>query len=119
MNRKINPMGFLSLISLISLLGLYTGNIGWYGFLGFLYYLRYFWIIPDEGFWNNIMKSATLAFFIELIVLFPSLLISLNIFDGEEYILFSFGFAFCIGIIVFTIFLTYLEWKETKGIIND
>lgn len=62
MKRKINPVGFLASISIISLLGIITKNQGWFGFLGFLYYLRYFWVVPDEGFFVNIKKSATIAF---------------------------------------------------------
>ena len=63
MKRKLNPVGFLSCISIIALMGFITNNRGWFGFLGFLYYFRYFWIIPDESFRNNIKKSATVAFF--------------------------------------------------------
>ena len=63
MKRKLNPVGFLSCISIISLMGVITNNRGWFGFLGFLYYFRYFWIIPDESFRDNIKKSATVAFF--------------------------------------------------------
>ncbi len=37
--------------------------------MGFLFYLRYFWGIPDESFWKNIEKSATIAFLVQLFAL--------------------------------------------------
>ena len=68
--KKINYLGMLSLLSLIAILGWKTGNTGLYGFFGFAYYIRYFWIIPDELFQQNVQKSATFAFFAEMIFLF-------------------------------------------------
>lgn len=59
MRKKFNYLGLLSLLSLVSLLGRITENTGLYGFLGFIYFIRYFWIIPDEFFRQNVQKSAT------------------------------------------------------------
>ena len=64
--KKINYLGMLSLLSLIAILGWKTGNTGLYGFFGFAYYIRYFWIIPDELFQQNVQKSATFAFYVYL-----------------------------------------------------
>ena len=67
--KKMNYLGLLSLLSLIAILGWKTGNTGLYGFFGFAYYIRYFWVIPDELFQQNVRKSTTFAFFAEMISL--------------------------------------------------
>ena len=69
--KKINYLGFLSLLALIAILGWCTENTGLYGFLGFAYYIRYFWVIPDEFFRLNVQKAATFAFMSEMISLVP------------------------------------------------
>ena len=71
MRKKFNYLGLLSLLSLVSLLGRITENTGLYGFLGFIYFIRYFWIIPDEFFRQNVQKSATFAFMAEMIAFVP------------------------------------------------
>ena len=95
---KINCLGFLSLLSLIALLGWSTGNEGLYGFFGFAYYLRYFWVLPDELFRQNLQKAATCAFLTELLALVPFMFLS-----------------FAAAILVFTIALLVLEWREQRG----
>ena len=67
MRKKFNYLGLLSLLSLVSLLGRITENTGLYGFLGFIYFIRYFWIIPDEFFRQNVQKSATSVSYTHLI----------------------------------------------------
>ncbi len=119
MKRKLNPVGFLSCISIIALMGFITNNRGWFGFLGFLYYFRYFWIIPDESFRNNIEKSATVAFFAQLFSLAPLLFLTKFLIRHENFVPISFGISFCVGILFFTLTIVVLEWRESKGISND
>lgn len=119
MKRKLNPVGFLSGISVIALLGIITNNHGWFGFLGFLYYCRYFWIIPDESFWNNIEKSATVAFFAQLFSLAPLLFLTKFLIRYENFVPISFGISFGLGILFFTLTIAVFEWRESKGIGND
>ena len=118
MKRKINFLGFLSLVSTVALLGIVTEEKGWYGFLGFLYYLRYFWIIPDESFKEYVKNSASLAFFVQVFSM-VLLLTVLGLLKYENYIQFAFGIAFSFGVFVFTISIVVAEWKETQGISND
>lgn len=118
MKRKINFLGFLSLVSTVALLGIVTEEKGWYGFLGFLYYLGYFWIIPDESFKEYVKNSSTLAFFIQVFSLIPTLTI-LGLLKYENYIQVAFGIAFCLGVFVFSISIALAEWRETQGILND
>lgn len=110
--KKINPVGFLSILATISILGIVTQNSGWYGFLGFLYYIKYFYVIPDENFWENIKKSSTLAFLVEMICLPIFLFFMYFTLDSQTYIQSAFGACFAISILVFTVYLTVLEWKE-------
>lgn len=118
MKQKANYLGFLALLSLIAILGLLTDNKGWFGFLGFLYYIRYFWVIADEGFIMYVKNAATKAFFVQLISLLPLLLV-LGLKNYYNYIETSFGISFAIGIFVFTISITYSEYKELQGLSND
>ena len=61
--KKMNYLGLLSLLSLIAILGWQTGNTGLYGFFGFAYYIRYFWVIPDELFQENVRKPFAIRVF--------------------------------------------------------
>ncbi len=113
--QKINCLGFLSLLSLIALLGWSTGNEGLYGFFGFAYYLRYFWVLPDELFRQNLQKAATCAFLTELLALVPFMFLCTAFSDGWRAVPAAFGLSFAAAILVFTIALLVLEWREQRG----
>ncbi len=113
--KRINYLGLLSLLSLIAVLGWKTGNTGLYGFFGFSYYIRYFWVIPDELFQQNVRKSATFAFFAEMISLVPFMFICASLYVISSAIPMAFGLSFAIAILVFTVALMIQEWKERKG----
>ncbi len=113
--KKINYLGLLSLLSLIAVLGWKTEETGLYGFLGFLYYARYFWVIPDELFLSNVKKTATLAFFTEMMTLILFMFVCTNFYNASQAIPMSFGLSFAVSIIVFSITLVVYEWKERKG----
>lgn len=119
MKHKLNPIGFLAFLALISLLGVTTGNKAWYCFLGFLSFLRYFWVIADEGFWNNIKQASTAAFMVQLFALLPTLWFSSFFVKGQNYIPVAFCTSFAIGNLAFSGILTYLEWKESVETCND
>lgn len=119
MKRKINYLGFLSLLTLIAILGWTTKNSGLYGFFGFAYYLRYFWVIPDEFFQLNVQKSATLAFMSEMISLVPFMFICYHIYGAAKAIPTAFGLSFAVAIFAFTIAIIVLEARERKGAEND
>lgn len=117
--KKINYLGFLSLLSLIAVLGWKTGNTGLYGFLGFAYYLRYFFVIPDELFQQNVQKSATFAFLSEMIFLVPSMFVCSSLYHISDAVPMAFGLSFAVSILSFTCVLFSLEWKEQRGAGND
>ena len=117
--KKINYLGFLSLLALIAILGWCTENTGLYGFLEFAYYIRYFWVIPDEFFRLNVQKAATFAFMSEMISLVPFMFVCSYVYDGTKAVPMSFGLSFAVTIFAFTLALIILEWKERKGADND
>ena len=79
MKCRINILGFLSLLALIAVLGWQTDNTGLYGFFGFAYYIRYFWVMPDEFFRQNMQKAASCAFMSQMISLVPFMLSLIHI----------------------------------------
>ena len=117
--KKINYLGFLSLLALIAILGWCTENTGLYGFLGFAYYIRYFWVIPDEFFRLNVQKAATFAFMSEMILLVPLMFVCTFIYGAAKAVPISFALSFAVTVLAFTIALIFLEWKERKGAEND
>ena len=119
MRKKFNYLGLLSLLSLVSLLGRITENTGLYGFLGFIYFIRYFWIIPDEFFRQNVQKSATFAFMAEMIAFVPFMFICAYIYDGSKAVATAFALCFAVVIIAFTLSLAVHEWREQRGALND
>ena len=119
MTWRINYLGFLSLLALLAVLGFLTDNKGFYGFLGFLAYLRYFWVKPDELFLLNVQRSATAAFLLEMVALVPLIfyfVLSSNYANGLAA---AFGGSFIVAVVVFSLLLTFLEFKEMNGAAND
>ena len=119
MNWKINYLGFLSLLALLAVLGFLTENKGFYGFLGFLAYLRYFWVKPDELFLLNVQKSATAAFLLEMVALVPLIFYCVLSSNSASGLAMAFGCSFAIAVVVFSLLLTFLEFKEMNGAAND
>lgn len=112
--KKRNALGWMGFVSLLAILGFLTENKGYFGFLGFVYYFRYFKVVADELFLENIQKSATIAFFCGLIA--TLLLIPIKIFIATELgseVVFAAGFV--VSLLIFTMQLTYREYKEQSG----
>lgn len=119
MNRKVNCLGFLSLLALIAILGWKTDHPGLYGFFGFAYYLRYFWVIPDELFLHNFRTAASLSFMAEMILLVPFMFACTLAYGAVKAVPAAFGFSFAAAVFVFTAALLVLEWKERRGAAYD
>ncbi len=111
---KFNKLGLLSLLALIGVLGLIVDR-PLSGLFSFAYYIRYFFIIPDEMFIQNVRSSASIGFFsgmtvlgiaVTLHTLFPAL------FTGSivlaSYIVTS--------VVSFTFALLIFELKEQRGV---
>ena len=119
MTWRINYLGFLSFLALLAVLGFFTDNKGFYGFLGFLVYLRYFWVNPDELFLLNVQKSATAAFLAEMVALVPLIFWFVLSSNSANGLAMAFGASFAVAVVVFSLLLTFLEFKEMSGAAND
>lgn len=117
--HRINYLGFLSLLSLIALLSWRAGNTGLLGFFGFAYYLRYFFVLPDEAFRENLQRAATLAFLSEMLSLVPLMGLCVWLYGGGRAVPAAFGLSFAVAILVFTVALQLLEWRERRGAADD
>ena len=117
--RPVNALAFLSLLALLAPLGYLTGEIGFYGFLGFLYYIRYFTVLPDEFFRQNVRKAATAAWISEMVLLVPLTYVCYGLYGPARALPTGFGLSFAAAIFVFTIALMIYESRETQGAIDD
>lgn len=113
--RRFNPLGLLALLSVIAVLGFLTDNKGWFGFFGFFYYIRYFWVLPDEFFLENVRKTATLSFFASLLSLILYVFLFCAFYDPARAAAMAFGLSFATSVIVFSLALALCEWREQRG----
>lgn len=117
--RPVNYLGFLSLVALLAPMGHLTGEIGFYGFLGFLYYVRYFTVLPDEFFRENVRRAAMAAWLSEMVLLAPLTYLSFFFSDAARALPMGFGLSFAAAIFVFTIALMVYEYREARGAADD
>ncbi|MCI8417267.1 MAG: DUF3796 domain-containing protein [Lachnospiraceae bacterium] len=113
--KRVNYLGFLSVLSLIGLLGFQNQSSGLYGFFGFLYFVRYFRVLPDELFLQNVRKSATCAFLGEMISLVPFMFLGTAVSSISAAIPMAFASSFVVAVLCFAFSLILLEWREQKG----
>lgn len=109
-----NKLGYFGFLGLIGVIGFFADNPGLYGFFGFFGYFVYFSVIPDELFKLNVQSAATPAFFIGIVISAVMLALS-TLLDDKSLIFLGFALNFVISIIVFTVILTYRDYKERKG----
>ena len=110
-----NKLGLFSILALLGFLGFWTENKGFFGFFGFAAYLSYFNVLPDELFWQNVQKAATTAFFIQMLSLLPICLgATLLGIRGSQIAGVAFASSFSIGVIIFTLYLIWMEWRVTR-----
>ncbi len=111
---KVNKLAFLSILTLLGILGMATEHKSLLGFFGFAYYIRYFFVIPDEMFQQNVRRAASIGFFsgvwstgiaVAIRFLFPAVLAS-NVALAACYV---------VSMFCFTIVLLVLEIKEQQG----
>lgn len=113
--KKVNFLGFLSLLALIALLGWKNEQTGLYGFFGFVYFIRYFWVIPDELFMMNVRKAATTAFMAGMVALVPVMFAASFLYGVSAAIPMAFAVSFVAAVLLFSLSLAVLEWKEQRG----
>ncbi|MCC0639397.1 MULTISPECIES: DUF3796 domain-containing protein [unclassified Clostridioides] len=114
--KELNKLGFLGFLGFLGLIGiLYNGEIHTISFCAFFVFFRYFNIMPDELFKENLRKAATPAFFLTLTSLSASMVISI-ISDKTSNIENGLGISFSIAMISFIGIFAYLQHKEGKGL---
>ena len=109
-----NRLGYLGLLGLCGVLGFAAHNYAYFGFFGFLYFFRYFAVIPDELFKENVKQAATPAFFVGMVIYV--LTAGLSVFHISTLIFTTglvLGFAF--PFLIFTIILVHSELRESLG----
>lgn len=110
--RRINYMGFLSLLALVPVIGWKTGNHGLWAFFSYLYYLKYFWVIPDEMFIQQVRKASVIACLAGIISLVPLMILGSFCFQGRDAVAIPFGMCFGVIVLLFGISFAILEARE-------
>lgn len=117
-NNKLGYFGFLGLLGLIGL----SGNHSFFGFFGFFAYLRYFTVIPDELFRENVRKAATPSFFTGITV--AALAATVISFmknasiPAENILALSLALSFALPVFVFTVYC--YTWNFVKAaVVHD
>lgn len=109
-----NKLGYLGFLGLLGFVGLFAHNYVYCALFVFLYFLRFFWVIPDELFQENIRKAATPAFFLSMIIYaFTAALTAFHVSTFVYIIGLVLGFA--LPFVLFAILLTVFEYKENAG----
>ena len=89
---------------------------GYFGFFGFAYYIRYFFVLPDELFQLSVRRAATLGFFTQVILLVPLSYGGYWMLGEDNVLRLALGLSFAAGIIVFSIYLTVMELRESAAL---
>ncbi|MCF8226317.1 MAG: DUF3796 domain-containing protein [Bacteroidales bacterium] len=120
--RGFNRLGLLGFLGFLFLLWPVTGEWGFIFTVGYFTFFKYWRIIPDECFRDNVKSSASTGFFVTQ-VLFAATLISwavfCRIFDliKDFYILYwGIISSIALGFMVFSFKLSALEKREKKDI---
>ncbi len=109
-----NKLGFLGFLGLLGILGFFSENKTYFCFFGFLVYFRYFAVIPDELFKENVQKAATPAFFIGVVIY--TLTGALTFFPISTAVYVScLVLGFVASFLLFTGIFVYYEIKEKTG----
>ena len=106
-----NKLGYIGFLGLLGTVGFFAHNNVYFALFAFLYYLRYFWVIPDELFKENVRMAASPSFFTSLVLYVIT--VALTAFRVSTLI-FVIGLVtgFVVPLILFTILLVSFEVKE-------
>ncbi len=109
-----NKLGLLGLLGLLGILGIVTDNRYFLGFFAFLVFVRYFFVIPDELFMQNVRRAATPAFFTCIGAQAVTLLVTAFTKDDDQLIT-GLALSFSISMMLFIILLVIAEFKEQRN----
>jgi hypothetical protein len=109
-----NKLGFLRLLGLLGILGIITDNRYFLCSFAFLVFLRYFFVIPDELFMQNVRRAATPAFFTCIGV--QAVTLSVTAFTkSNEQLITGFALSFSVSMMLFIILLVIAEFQEQRN----
>jgi hypothetical protein len=109
-----NKLGLLGLLGLLGVVGFFNPNKVYFAFFAFLYFGRYFFVIPDELFNENVKRAATPAFFTGMVIY--TLIAALTAFSiSIKFYVTGLVLGFALSFLVFTAIFTYFEMKESRG----
>lgn len=109
-----NKLGFLGFLGLLGIVGIITEYRSFLSFFAFLVYFRYFNVIPDKLFKDNVRKAVVPGFFINIVVMSIAVVLTV-IFQDEKIIFRCFIINYIVSIFIFTILLTFYEFKESRS----
>lgn len=109
-----NRLGYVGLLGLLGITGFFADNYAYFALFAFLYFIRYFWVLPDELFCENVRRAATPSFFTSLTLY--ALTVALTAFHPGT-LLFVIGLvaSAAVPFVLFALLLTIFEWRETHG----
>lgn len=108
-----NKLGYVGLLGLLGIVGFFAHNAVYFALFAFLYYLRYFWVIPDELFKENVRKAASPSFFTSLVLYTAT--VALTAFHiSTLFFVIGLVAGFVVPFILFTLLLTSFELKEGR-----
>jgi quinol-cytochrome oxidoreductase complex cytochrome b subunit len=109
-----NRLGLLGLLGFLGILGIVTDNRFFLAFFAFLVFFRYFFVIPDELFKQNVQRAATPAFFTGIGV--QAITIAVTAFTKDTQQLISgLSLSFSVAMMLFIILLVVAEFKELRN----
>jgi hypothetical protein len=109
-----NKLGLLGLLGFLGILGFVTDNRYLLAFFGFLVFFRYFFVIPDELFKQNVQRAATPAFFTGVGVQAITIIVTAFTKDVPQLVT-GLSLSFSISIALFIILLVITEFKELRS----
>lgn len=109
-----NPLGYLGIFGFVGIIGIITEYRLFLAFLSFFVFVRYFFVIPDELFRENVRRAATPAFFTGTAVQAAS--VAVSAFTKDESLLTAgLALSFSISMFVFIILHVIAEFKEQRS----
>lgn len=109
-----NPLGLMGFLGFLGILSFISQHWPYLFFFSFFIFFRYFWVIPDELFRENVKKSATPAFFTSF-VLYVLTVASGAFYNNSEIYMDCLVICFAASFLVFFFLLAFYRLRERRG----
>ena len=120
--NRFNPVGLLGFLGFLVIIWPITGQWSFIFSAGYFFFFKYWKIIPDELFMENVKSSALAGFFLTQIIMaltmFSWAFFSEVMNLGNGFLVLYWGniMAISLGFIVFALKLSHLERTERQDI---